>query len=286
MKSKPMPALRRQAGQALAEMVVVALFFLVPLFLAVVAMGKFTDVQHTTSMAARYAAWERTVWYEAGGGTFNDINQPNRKNAGQIQAEMAMRVFNDRSTNASIIKDTDKNMSAFGNGIDPMWRDNAGARFLTEFRQASTAVANSAPKRDVVGHALAAFDKLPLPPGVVGTLAPPLPNDTMAAATVTLSEVARSSQAYQRLWPRTSVWQEEWRGLDFSATGAIVSNTWGANSSRGTRDMVALSVPTAGGLGTMVQETVRVAIGTWDPLAGTPDLGKIAVDVVPEDRLK
>jgi len=278
--------IRRQRGQALVEVVVVALFFLVPLFLAIVALGKFTDVQHTTNMASRYAAWERTIWYETGGGRFNDINAPNRKSAGQIRSEIAARVYNDRSKTTSVIADTDRNASGFVNGIDPMWRDNAGVAFMRDFTQTSAGVTQARPDTDLAGAAFGLIGALPLPAGVVGTLVPPLPSDTMASATVSLREVARESQAYQRLWPRTGVWVDTWAGLDFTATGGIVSNTWGANSSRGTKDMVALSVPTAQGLGTLVGTTVNAAILTWDPLLSKVDMGKIDVDVVPEDRLR
>lgn len=277
---------RNQGGQALVEVIVVALFFLVPLFLAIVALGKFSDVQHTTNMAARYTAWERTVWYEAGGGQFNDVNAPNRKSAAQIRSEIAARLFNDRSTTTSVIADTDRNASGFVNGTDPMWRDNDGVAFMGDFHQASAGVTQARPQTDVAGAAFGLVDALPLPSNVVGTLAPPLPSDTMASATVSLREMARASQAYQRLWPRAGVWGDAWAGLDFTATGGIVSNTWGANGSTGTRDMVALSVPTAQGLGKLVGSTVNAAILTWDPLMPKVDMGRIDPDVVPGDRLR
>ena len=277
----------RQQGQALVEMVVAGLFFLVPLFLAVVALGKFIDVQHTTNMGARYAAWERTVWYDAGG-KFDDINAPNHKSGAQIHAELAARIFNDRSRNVSVIANTDKNAKSFVNGIDPMWRDNANVRFLRQFDQASTGMTKTPVKSDAAGKALDLIESLPLPTGVTGSLVPPLPSDTFATATVSLKEIARDSQAYQRLWPRASVWVDQWRGLDFIATGAIVSNTWGANGSASTHDMVALSVPTAQGLGSVIGNAVDAGITAWDPelKLKKPEFGKIAVDVVPDDRLR
>lgn len=71
----------RQGGQAVAEFLVAAVLLLVPMFLAVAALGKFVDVQHVATMAARYGAWERTVWYDASGTDFNGINGPNQKSA-------------------------------------------------------------------------------------------------------------------------------------------------------------------------------------------------------------
>jgi hypothetical protein len=275
-----------QQGQALVEFVVAALFFIVPLFLALVAVGKFADVQHTAHMAARYGAWERTVWYEDDGSIFDKNNAPNHKTAGQIRGEIVARILNDRTSN-TIIKNTDKTATTFVNGIDPMWRDNQGQRYLAEFSQTTANTANRAPSTNLADGAIGVISELPLPEGVAGTLAPPVPTSTLAVSTVKFNQVARDSQAYQHLWPKAAVWGTDWKGLDFSASGGILSNTWSANSSKGTHDMVADTVPTAKGLGTVVGKAAMGAMLTWDPwVAPGPDLGKIAVDVVPEDRLK
>lgn len=51
---------RQQRGQALAEMAILAAV-LVPLFLLVPMLGKYTHARQTTQQAARAAAWEATV---------------------------------------------------------------------------------------------------------------------------------------------------------------------------------------------------------------------------------
>ena len=58
---------------------------------------------------------------------------------------------------------------------------------------------------------------------------PPLPTDSLAVAQVSLKDIAKQSDAYQRLWPKATVWGGDWKGLDFSAEGGILSNTWSAN---------------------------------------------------------
>lgn len=58
-----------QSGQALAEFLVVAGFVLVPVALGSVYLMKIGNSQHEMHEAARYAAWERTVWSAAGGGS-------------------------------------------------------------------------------------------------------------------------------------------------------------------------------------------------------------------------
>jgi hypothetical protein len=50
--------------------------------------------------------------------------------------------------------------------------------------------------------------------------------------------------------------------------------------------MAKQAVPTAQGLGTAVGAAVNVAKTAWDPLAPGVELGKVAPDVVPKDRLK
>lgn len=58
---------RAQAGQALTEFVVVGSLVLVPLFLIVPVIAKVISQKQDVELAARYAAWERTVWYSDAG---------------------------------------------------------------------------------------------------------------------------------------------------------------------------------------------------------------------------
>lgn len=54
---------RKYSGQAMTETVIAMSFVLIPLFLLIPLLGKYIDIQHTTIQAARYEAWEYTVWY-------------------------------------------------------------------------------------------------------------------------------------------------------------------------------------------------------------------------------
>lgn len=274
----------RQAGQAMMEFVVAAVFFLVPLFLAIAALGKFTDVQHVTDMSARYGAWERTVWYDDSSTAFNAINgiaPPNQKNAAAIKGEIAARLFSDRSADVTVIKNTDRSNTALVNGIDPMWRDQAGAVFLAEYADLGSESTRETPQRDIAGAIVAKAAAVSVR-GVAGFV-PPLPNDTLAVSTVSLADLAADSGVYQRLW---NITPGGWQGLDFGATGAILSNTWGANGKGATRAMVARTVPTAQAVGAFVT-AAKLGIKPWDALAESGiEVGKIEVDVVPGDRLR
>ncbi len=57
------PYSSRTHGQAMTELLVAASALLIPLFLIVPAFGKLIDMRHATIQAARYQAWEYTVWY-------------------------------------------------------------------------------------------------------------------------------------------------------------------------------------------------------------------------------
>ena len=55
---------RRQQGQALTEVVLALLLVLIPLFIFNWALNAHTQARTTALSAARYAAWERTVWLD------------------------------------------------------------------------------------------------------------------------------------------------------------------------------------------------------------------------------
>jgi len=57
-----LPHTCNEHGQSLTEFAVVAAFALIPLFFLVIYTGKWSFTQLRTIEAARYVAWERTVW--------------------------------------------------------------------------------------------------------------------------------------------------------------------------------------------------------------------------------
>jgi hypothetical protein len=105
-----------QTGQAMTELLICASFILVPLFLIVPMFGKFIDMQQTAIQAARYEAWEYTVWYasdcerdlfsafsgaqECPMGGFDDAQQP-FKTREETQLESRQRFFSSQSVVAA-----------------------------------------------------------------------------------------------------------------------------------------------------------------------------------------
>ncbi|MET0323188.1 MAG: hypothetical protein ABW069_20895 [Duganella sp.] len=267
----------RQHGQAMVEFLAAALFVLIPLFIAVTALAKLGDVQHTTTMAARYAAWERTVWYEPSANEFNTMHSANQKSARDIDNEVAMRLIHDRQRDA-VIRATDRSATALDNGSDPLWQDHAGTRYLDTRAQVHAPITAAVPDTDVAGAAIDTLQHVSVK-GLVNFV-PPLPVESLAVAEVSIDQVARNSDAYRRLWNRNP-----WQGMAFTASGAILSNTWAANARSGTHAMVKKMVPTAQGLGAPVT-AAKVAMLPWDGATATIEVGKISVDQVPADRLK
>jgi len=68
-----MTAFMHQRGQAMTEFVIAATYVLVPLFVAVPMLAKYLDIKQTAVQAARYEAWEYTVWYEDASNDDHDI---------------------------------------------------------------------------------------------------------------------------------------------------------------------------------------------------------------------
>lgn len=97
----------RQRGQALTEFVVVALTLLIPLFLIIPVVAKLISMKQDVEIAARYAAWERTVWFQNGsrpdlqgfGGTISS------RSDAAVSREIDTRIFS--SDMQQIVSDDD-----------------------------------------------------------------------------------------------------------------------------------------------------------------------------------
>lgn len=261
------------------------MFFLVPLYLAIQAMGKFADVKYVADAGARYAAWERTVWFNETTSSFHQKNQPNQKSDAAIRNEIAVRLLNDRSRPLKY-KATDAGAGSYANGLDPMWEDTAGKPYLRNYAQVVGGSSYARPSRDILGSAISTVNAVSIP-HVTGQLAPPVPSNTLASTEFRLTDVGADSEVYKRLWGKAKGLPNDWAGVTVNAQAGVLSNTWAANASSGTLNMVKESVPTANGLGTAVQTGVWALVGPWDPMvAPRLSMGKIGVDVVPPDRLR
>lgn len=84
--------LHTQTGQAVTEFNVTAAFLLVPLFILIPFIGKHIDMKHSSVQAARYMAWERTVWFEQST-VPEGTSTANVKSQKQLEKEVQLRFF-------------------------------------------------------------------------------------------------------------------------------------------------------------------------------------------------
>jgi len=128
-----------QYGQAMTEMVIAASFVLVPLFLLIPLLGKYIDLNHSTIQAARYEAWEYTVWYNnvateaptnAVDKNGSQIAMP-EKSIANLQVEARQRFF---SREAFSSDPGERDLINEGNwdiaDTNPLWQDHIGNSLL------------------------------------------------------------------------------------------------------------------------------------------------------------
>ena len=109
---------RQQLGQAMTEFNVVAAFVLVPLFIMIPLLGKYIDMKHSSVQAARYMAWERTVYFETSTipkGTLDPkaARSAQVKEKGELEKETRQRFFS--AQNVDELKGSED--------INPLWND-------------------------------------------------------------------------------------------------------------------------------------------------------------------
>lgn len=257
------PALRTQHGQAMVETVIVVGNVLLVAFWALNVVGHLSDVRDRTQAAARYAAWERTVY-------FDDIRwAPKYGNAvtksdATVRSEIAQRVLG-RGTK---IDSADGTRNQLTSSEEPMWRDIQGNAILKKYDdlQLSHSAAGTGTAADTALDALGSLN------GIGAGF--DLPTKNQQSANVSL-RVAGDSTSLAALWPN-------WAGVTFRATHVLLTNTWAADGSNNAKSVIAGAVPTAKGavLAYALDGLVPAAIDIRNL-----DLGRIEPDVVPADRL-
>ena len=121
---------RRSSGQAMTEFLICASFALVPLFLGISLLGKYIDIKQTAIQAARYEAWEYTVWYANDSEPmtgFNAVPQP-IKSTTLTRNETQQRFFTDpgNSDTTQPITSTDAMTGWSASTANPLWVDHTG----------------------------------------------------------------------------------------------------------------------------------------------------------------
>ncbi|CAN5714573.1 hypothetical protein BH11PSE12_BH11PSE12_33780 [soil metagenome] len=271
-------------GQAMVELVIVASLVLVPLFLAIPLLGKYLDMRSTAVQAARYAAWERTVWY--GGNSASSIGwfgvdrkwQANDKTDDQIRKELGVRQLSETAA-TDAFTNNDRNASGFKNSSKTLWNDRANQPLLAQYSDIQTSVAN--------GTA----------PGTLNVILTPIANFASTLGPFTLEMNAKYAANvtfkvkdidYDHFLAKSST-------VSFSETNVLLANGWSANGPDGTdktsvkqqvKGLVPTSIFTATIGGVPIMEYIQTVLSVFLPEVSKLEMGKIEPEKVPADRVK
>lgn len=284
---------RAMRGQAMAETVVVSLFFLVPFFLMIVIIGKFIDMRSATLQAARYMAFERTVYSASG-------NERDATMAKLTDTQLAngakMRFFSGNFT--AITQAQNDGTATFAN--NPLWVDQGLNPLVSNPADVSaTATGNGEPAAFVTDDA-------------IEVTLQPLHDLLGAGYALTLDKYYTAAVGVTPKLPIGPVGylaDLDSQPLTFSASDTLLADGWSASDEKYERCQAATMLPTAilgdadsdcptepTGIGVIgdVATALTTVLGLVIPDLGAesngpPNFGYVDVTdagTVPADRLK
>jgi len=256
--------LGRQRGQAIVELAAVAGAVLVVLFLALAMIGRLSDVRSKTLMASRYVAWERTVYLDDA--EWNKYGMSITKTPQALRSEMVQRVMGHDNPR---LRADDGTRNALPAGGMPMWHDVAGKDLLKRYDDVTLNLS-----RSKTGTALDAVVSV-LDAGGSINAGFDLTSRNQQRAAVALS-VGADSETLRSLWPG-------WTGFSASDANVLLTNAWTPDGRDGALNQIKNAAPLSRGevLGT----AALMPLALFAPDITGLDLGKIAPDVVPDDRI-
>ena len=290
------------------ETLIAAALVLVPLFLAIPVIAKYLDIRSHVVQAARYAAWERTIWFGGdsaesmglgSGSAFSNKWDANEKDDNSIRAEIGARILSNTDAGSGF-SNTDKSGGSYLNGIRPIWQDRRGNGLLSNYGDISGSYDND--------KAPGIFNDLFSPVMEVASVVSNFTVDTHAQYTANVG-VAVRQVAFN---PDSGLAGCPSCPTEFLATGTtqsfaeknvLVANGWSANGPGSLTDYgshpekitvynqirgltpTSLINPPSGAFRTALDVLQTIAL-VFFPELSTLDLGKIEVDKVPGDRLK
>jgi hypothetical protein len=269
-------AARRQRGQAMTEFVVGTVLFLLPLFLIIPMLGKYADVKAASAQTARYAAWERTVWY--GGASANASWPGNSKTEAAIYNEGRRRVV----AFGGVVAAADNNANSFTlAGGRALWRNRDSSAMLQNYSDVAGTMSNTASPDIITEGVIAPITAITSIIGFsletdglyTGTVAIPV-------TTLPIGSSLRTGSFGGSFDPGV---------LTFRDKNAILSNTWAANGKSHVKSQTVGLAPLGllgdATLGPLLQIAGCLALGALAPEICFLEIGKIEPDVVPPDRL-
>ncbi len=263
----------RSRGQAMTEFVMGAVLFAIPVFLLIPIVGKYLDMRATAVQAARYVAWERTVWY---GGAAASVTWPaNEKSNLSIQNEVRQRLFSGGTSIAS----GDMNAGNFAaTGGRANWANRDGSPMLASYNSVGQTVTNN----DTPNIASDLLSLIVTVTDAIGSFT----LETKGFYTGSVS-VGVTTQPVNMALTYNSAFDPG--ALVFRESNTLLANGWSANGASHVKSQTQGLTPTSVFATDPVKTIFDILKGAM-AAASTQELwflelGKIEPDVVPPDRL-
>lgn len=284
-----------QQGQAMTEFVVMTAGFLLILFVLVPVVAKLSDMSYKAQEAARYTAWERTVWYQRNGVEGETI--PSQMNL--EDGHMAMRSDEDILNTAErrILSFTQTPQVFDAQDIDPLvdarsnnfwrWTHGQGGKSMTDpgdMASASTINNNATPSiaysivdgyNSVMGVVADVLNVISFGQGDQDfmQIAHPTRNFYTTAVNIPVPMAESSQLGNQPLFG------DRFTALNVGARSAVLADGWVAQTENGEGSHFDEKVDDFV-LGTLIDEnpifeTVQSIIGFFEPSFKTLDLAPV-----------
>ncbi|MDB5809174.1 MAG: hypothetical protein JWN94_1296 [Betaproteobacteria bacterium] len=269
-----------QSGQALVEFTIAAATVLLPLFLIIPILGKYMDMKAASIQAARYAAWERTVWF--GGADWTAATKSDL----EIQREIQQRFFSD--TAAAKLQSSQSAATGWGGtGPKPIWRDRGGNPMLANY---DGDVTQATPRGQTPGTMDAILTPVVEVVNVVDSiLGAKFELDMQSLYTTTVNVQTVQTMPIKQILKNTS--SSAGTPL-FRMTNVLVANGWSANGAGNVKKQVEGLTPSSVAQRDPLKTVLTVVqyVSTVFAPELMPDHlkfgGDIQPDIVPTDRIK
>lgn len=295
----------QQSGQAMTEFIISASFFLIPLFLGLSLIAKYIDIKQANVQAARYQAWEYTVWFANDTERGIDYGSGRISNNGEVSGGFTAFELPEKTTSFTRNESKRRFYSAPGNedttlaidstdgtqgwsvdNANPLWKDHTGMRLYTGSDGTGSSLASSeeTPTLPIIGDVVnIILEGIGLVFGIVGDLMGligsnvgfnAITTEGYAVATDSMS-VALPANYRDLLGIDDSLATRTSGGssLNFMTSATVLSDGWNTGGREHTYNQVGGMVPT-----TLLNEL-------FNAIPGFTTIWNIASVLAPELRL-
>ncbi len=292
-------------GQAMTEFIISASFFLIPLFLGLSLIAKYIDIKQANVQAARYQAWEYTVWFANDTERGIDYNSGSISNGGEVSGgftefdlpvkttaitrDEAKRRFYSNPGNEDTTLEINSSDGITGwetATANPLWKDHTGMRLYQGVDGSGSVLTSSTetPTLPVVGDVMNfILEGIGLVFGVVADLMSAIGSNVGFNA-ITTEGYAMSTESMRIARPanyRTLLGLDDSLAtnsiaasdFNFMSKASVLSDGWNAGGKEHTYNQVGGMVPT-----TLLNEL-------FNQIPGFTTIWNIASVLAPELRL-